>query len=232
VELLASLYEQAGERAKLAALLYDTGGRVQDETQRFERLRRAGALALEAGDGSMAIMALGEALAVRPRDEAATLLLSDAYILSGALVEAAELVKPLIAERKGKASPALGALYARVARIAELSGDPRAELEALARALDADRKNAEIMAAVADRAEAAGDLDLALKALRLICANNTPGPMGLPEAFLRQARISHRRGEKDRALSFARRATVDAPKGDPVHRAARELIATIEAETR
>jgi hypothetical protein len=230
IDLLAGLYEQTGERQKLAALLHDSASRTQDENQRFALLHRAGALALEMGDGSLALAALKEALAIRPGDEASSLLAADACMLAGALDQAAAVLKPLVAAHKGKPSPALALLHARLARIAALSGDPKEELAALARALDADKKNGEIMASLADRAEAAGDLDLALKALRLISANNTPGPISLADAFLRQARISDRRGERERAVMFARRAAQEAPKGDPIQRAARELIGLLEGD--
>jgi hypothetical protein len=228
VDLLVRLYEQAGEQRKLASLLYDAGSRTEDENHRFELLRRAGALAIETSDGSMAMMALNEALSIRPQDEATALLTSDAYVMMGALEEAAETLKPFVAAHKNMASPALAVLHSRLARIAAQAGDPKAELAALTRALDADKKNGEIMAAIADRAEAAGDLDLALKALRLIVANSAGGPITLPDAFLRQARIALRRGEKDRAIMFARRAAQEAPKGDPIQRAAREFIAGLE----
>jgi tetratricopeptide (TPR) repeat protein len=229
VDLLAGLYERAGERGKLAALLYNEGSRTEDDSLRFERLRRAGAVALEAGDGSMAVMALNEAVSIRPRDADAALLLADAYVASGAPEEAAALLTPLVADRKGKASPTLAAMYVRLARIAAQGGDKKAEVAALGRALDAEKKDGTLVAEVADRAEAAGDLDLALKALRLIVANNTAGPISLPEAFLRQARISHRRGENDRAISFARRASQDAPKGDRIQLESKELLKVIEA---
>jgi tetratricopeptide (TPR) repeat protein len=230
VDLLAELYEQAGERGKLAALLYDAGGRAGSEGARFDRLRRAGQLALEIGDGSMAVMALNDALGIRAGDFEASLLLADAYVVAGAPEEAATLLKPLVADRKIKPSPKVAAVHARLARIAGLVGDTKEELAAWTRALEADKKDGALVAEVADRAEAAGDLDLALKALRLIVANNTAGPISLGEAFLRQARISHRRGENDRALSFARRAAQDAPTGDAVQRAARELIDLIEGQ--
>ena len=230
VDLLARLYEQAGERRKLGALLYDSAGRTADEEQRYGLLRRAGALALEMDDGSTAIMALHGALTLRPDDEELALLTADAYVLVGGLDEAAATLKPFVAFHKGKPSPALALLHARLARIAALLGDAKEELAALTRALDADKKNGEIMGAVADRAEAAGDLDLALKALRLITANNAAGPVSVADAFLRQARISDRRGERERAVMFARRAAQEAPEGDPIHRAARELIGLLDGE--
>jgi tetratricopeptide (TPR) repeat protein len=228
VDLLGELYEKTGELGKLAAFLYEASSRAPDEATRFDRLRRAGALAVQAGDGSTAVMALDQAHAMQPRDEETALLLSDAYILAGALAEAAELLKPLVAARKGKASPELAALHQRLARIAGQSGDAKTELTELTRALDADKRNGELMAAVADRAEAAGDLDLALKALRLISANNAAGPISVPGSFLRQARIAHRKGETERAIMFARRAEQDAPAGDDVKGAAKELIKVME----
>ena len=135
-------------------------------------------------------MALNEALAVRPGDEPTTLLLCDAYMLAGALEEAAELIKPLIAARDGKASPALAALHLRLARISGLAGDRSGELAALGAALNADKKNGELAAEVARRAEEAEDDDLALKALRLIVAHSPAGPISVPAAFLGQARIA------------------------------------------
>jgi thioredoxin-like negative regulator of GroEL len=232
--LLARLYEQMGERRKLAALLFDTAGRTTDQAERFELMRRAGTLAIEEGDPALATLAataLNEALALRPDDEATALLASDAHVLAGALAEAAGVLKPFVAAHKGMPSAALAALYARLAHIAGLAGDAKGELTALTRAFDADKKNGDILATLAERAEVAGDLDMALKALRLIIANNSGGPISVPDAFLRQARIVHRRGEPDRAIMFARRAAQEAQKGDPIDRAARELIGLLGGET-
>ena len=224
LDVLAPLYEQAGELAKLAGLLLDQGNRNPDEEQRFEQLRRAGAYAVHAQDASLAVMALNEALAIRPTDEETAMLLADAYTIAGAFGEAAELIKPLVAARKGKASPALAALHVRLARLASYAGDRKGELAALAHALDADKKNGEIAGEVADRAEEADDLDLALKALRLIVAHGAPGPISVPAAFLRQAKIIHKRGETERAVTFARRAAHDAPDGDPVQAEAKAFL--------
>jgi hypothetical protein len=223
-DVLAPLYEEAGELAKLAGLLLDQSNRNPDEEQRFDQLRRAGAFAIHAQDASLAVMALNEALVLRPADEETALLLSDAYLLGGALDEAAELVKPLVAAHKGKASAALAALQLRLARIAGMAGDRAGELAALGHALEADKKNGELAAEVADRAEQAGDDDLALKALRLIVAHNGPGPISAAAAFLRQAHIAQRRGETERAIMFARRASHDVPKDDPIYIEARKFL--------
>jgi hypothetical protein len=65
---------------------------------------------------------------------------------------------------------------------------------------------------------------MSLKALRLIVAHASRGPISVAEAFLRQARIAERRGETERAVMFARRASHDAAKGDPIHAEARAFL--------
>ena len=99
----------------------------------------------------------------------------------------------------------------------------------MAAALNADKKNGELAAEVARRAEEAEDDELALKALRLIVAHSPAGPITVPAAFLGQARIAARRGETDRAIMFARRASHDAPKGDPVQIEARAFLDASDA---
>ena len=105
----------------------------------------------------------------------------------------------------------------------------RAGLAALTRVLEADKKDGAFLAEVADRAEAAATWICAEGASRLIVANNAAGAMSLPEAFLRQARISHRRGENEKAILVRRRAAQEAPAGGDLQREARQLIEVIEA---
>jgi hypothetical protein len=106
-------------------------------------------------------------------------------------------------------------LYLRLARIAARAQDTKAELEALTRALDADKKNGALAAEVADRAEAVGDDEMALKALRAISLHAQGGPVTAAGSFLRQAKIVKRRGDNARAVLLARRAAQEAGQGDP-----------------
>jgi tetratricopeptide (TPR) repeat protein len=229
VNRLAHLYEQAGDLRKLALLLFDEAHRCADETQRFSYLARAGTMFVQAGDSSVALMALNEAHALRPGDVDIQLLLSDAHALSGDLQESANLLGPLIAAHKGKASSALSALYVRLARLAARVGDSKAELQALSRALDADKKNGALATELADRAEALQDYDLATKALRIITVHQAAGSLSTAVAFLRQAKIAHRRGETDRAVLFARRAVQEATQGDPVAAESQEFLKSVGA---
>jgi tetratricopeptide (TPR) repeat protein len=231
LDQLAQLYERTGERRKLALLLFDQASRSQDVAARFELLRRAGFLSVQAGGGAVAMMALNEALTIRPADQETIVLLSDAHTLAGELGEAADLLRPLVASHKGKASPALAALHMRLAGIAARAGDQKSELDALNRALDADKKNGALVAEIADRAQEAGDQDLEMKALRAITVHEAGGPISAAVALLRQARIAHFRGEKDRAILYARRAVQEATEGDPIHVESREFLKQVTAAT-
>jgi len=90
-------------------------------------------------------------------------------------------------------------------------GDGQEQLNALKKAMETDRKNGYVAAELADLAEALGDDDLALKALRAITLNAPDGPMTKAVAFYRQARIAHKGGDRQRALIFAKRALQEDP---------------------
>jgi tetratricopeptide (TPR) repeat protein len=229
VARLAQLYEAAGDTKKLGMLLFDQAQRSSDEEERYRHLTRAGALLVEVGESSVALMALNEAHTMRPQDGDTMLLLSDVHGQTGDWRAAANLLQPLIAAHKGKASPALAALYVRLARLAAHIGDSKAELQALSRALDADKKNGAVATELADRAEALGDHELATKALRLITVHQSPGSLSVAVAFLRQAKIAHRRGETDRAVLFARRAVQEADQNDPVVAESQEFLRSVGA---
>jgi tetratricopeptide (TPR) repeat protein len=227
VDLLVDVHERSGDKLKLANLLLEQSRHTSDDGVRFARISRAGALFLELGEGSSAVMALDDALALRPSDQHTTLLLSDAYVIAGALEEAASLLKPLISAHKGKASPALAALYGQLARIAVQAGDVKSELAALSRALDADRKNGVLAAQLADRAEAAGDDDLLIKALRMITMHPGNGPISVAVALLRQAKLAQRQGDSNRAILFARQATQEAAQDAATLAASREFLKSV-----
>ncbi len=229
INRLAQIYERGGDSSKLAMLLFDEAHRCPDPDQRYGYLLRAGALLVQAGDTSIAAKALEEAQALRPGDPDVQLLLSDAHALAGELQEAANLLQPLIAAHKGKASPALATLYVRLSRIAARAGDGKTELSALSRALDADKKNGALATELADRAEALEDYDLATKALRIITVHQAAGSLSTAVAFLRQAKIAHRRGETDRAVLFARRAVQEAAQDDPVAAESQEFLKNVGA---
>ena len=128
--------------------------------------------------GANAVMALNDALTVRPNDQPITLLLSDAYVHGrGAARTRPRLLKPLITAHKGKASPGPGgAVRAAGPHRGAARVTSSRSWHALSRAVDADRKNGVLAAQLADRAEAAGDDELLVKALRTITMHPGNGP--------------------------------------------------------
>jgi hypothetical protein len=98
-----------------------------------------------------------------------------------------------------------------MSRVALAAGDQAGQLEWLKAALDSDRTNGPVAGELADLAENMEDWDTALKALQAVTLMKSAAPMSHPVAFLRQARIAVRRGERPRAVLWAKRALVEDP---------------------
>ncbi len=186
-EALKQLYEELGAHAELAQMLRADAAATEDEETRFELLRRIGELLIAMGDAEGALEVLAQAVTLRPDDHDVVLLLADAYMGSGRLQEAVELLQDAIGGFKRRRSPHLAAMQLRMARIAGISGDHETQKEWLGVALEADKNNGEIASELAELAIALQDDDTALKALRVVTLLKTPGPMSKALAFLRQA---------------------------------------------
>jgi tetratricopeptide (TPR) repeat protein len=210
-DAIRTLYEEIGAHRELAGmLLEDAAAATGDEERRFGLLRRAGELYVTSvGDAEAALGPLSEAAAMRPEDHDLIILLADSYMGSSRLQEAVELLQDAINSFKKRRSPHLAAMQLRMARIAGISGDPDTQKEWLNVALEADKNNNEVAAELAELAIYLGDDDTALKALRVVTLQKTPGPMTKAVAFLRQAQIAHRQGDQQKAVLWARRARLE-----------------------
>lgn len=206
---LQQLYEDIGAYRELASMLRDDADATEEEESRFLLLRRAGELLVAAGDPEAALDPLTQAFALRADDPELVVALADAYMGSGRLQEAVELLQDAINGFKRRRSPHLAAMQLRMSRIAGVSGDPETQKEWLSVALEADKNNGDVAAELAELAIALGDDDTALKALRVVTLLKTPGPMSKAVAFLRQAQIAHRQGDGQKAVLWARRARME-----------------------
>ena len=139
------------------------------------------------------------------------MLLLDGYVVAGAIDRAQALLTELLGDARNLKSEELGLLYQRQARLAAVAGDRDGQLAALKKALDADRKSVAIANELADLAEAMGDDDLALRALRVVAANPVKDAKVLAMAYLRQARIAYRGKDRARAIIFVKRALQEDP---------------------
>lgn len=216
-EALKDLYEQTGALVELAELVLADAYATEDLEVRFAHFRRAGDLRIQMNDAEGALEPLAEAAQIQPEDHDLIILLADAYMGSDRLQEAVELLQQTIGEFKRRRSPQLAAMQLRMARIAGTSGDPETQKEWLNVALDADKNNGEVAAELAELAMELGDDETALKALRVVTLQKTPGPMSKAVAFLRQAQIAQRQGDPQKAVLWARRARLEDDGLDEAH---------------
>jgi tetratricopeptide (TPR) repeat protein len=208
---LASLYAATGNVVEAARLRHALADREPDENQRYVLYLQIGQSLLAAGEGTGAVAALEKAVALPPAERGARTLLLDAYVAAGAVDRAQALLSDLLAGAKTMKPEELGALYHRQSRLAAQLGDHDGQLSALKKALDADRRSVAIANELADLAEAIGDDDLALRALRVVAASPLKDGKVLGQAYLRQARIAHRSKDRARAIIFVKRALQEDP---------------------
>ncbi len=234
-ERLAWLYEQLGATKELAELILEEARATGDVGPRFDALVRAGQLFLEhaqAPDATQqagvhaAIAPLEEAHALRPADLDCAALLSDAYVGSGRLEEANDLLQRTIATFKGRRARELSALYHRLARISEIAGDKNAELSNLVTALDMDAQNGVVASELAYLAMEVGNLEIAQRALRQVTMLKTTSPLPKALAYQYLGEIARQQGDTKRAMMLLKRAIDD----DPTLQSARALLDALQAE--
>ncbi len=206
---LGRVYEATGASSELAKLLTQEAEETEETDARLELLRRASSLHLEQGETDLALPLIRQILELAPDDLISSVLLIDAQMSMGNLDEAEVALESAIESTGGRRSPELAALLHRKARISGARGDHAGQLELLQQAFSTDKSNGQVAAELADLAEALEELDLAVKVLRTITVLESC-PISRVEAFLRQARIAHRRGDRQRAVLWARKARHEA----------------------
>jgi tetratricopeptide (TPR) repeat protein len=235
-ERLAWLYEQLGALKELAELVLEEARATGDVAPRFAGLLRAGHLFLEAGASAestqqvvsaSAVAPLEEAHALRPADLDCTALLSDAYMASGRLQEAQDLLLQVIAGFKGRRARELSAFYHRLARLAEVAGDRNAELQHMTTALDMDAQNPNVAAELSYLAMELGNLEVATRALRQVTMQKTPGPLSKALAYQHLGEIARQQGDLRKAIMLVKRATDEDPNLD----SARLLLDQLHSES-
>lgn len=211
---LRRLYEMIGAHRELARLLIEEAETMEDPEQRIAYLRWAGQTLVMVGDVEGAVPALRRVLELVPGDVGASVSLVDSHIVAGQLDEADQLLEEAMNELKAKRNTRdLPVFLHRKAHVARARGDAEQQLAWLQKAHQADSKNGDIAADLADLAEALEQWETAGKALRAITLLEAPCRITQAQALIRQGRIFLRQGDKKRAMMFARRAKRD--EADP-----------------
>jgi thioredoxin-like negative regulator of GroEL len=222
---LRALYESMGRAREAAALWEAEALRQTDEGARFERLRRAGEILLDAASApAEAARVLEAAHALRPADHDGVVLLADAYAGADRLEDASQVLNEAINAHRGRRSKELAVLQHRMGRLAYAAGDQTVELAWLNAALDSDMQNGQVASELAEVAMETENYETALKALRAVTLMKTPGPMSRALAFLRQGQIAQRQGDARKAAFLARKALSE----DAALEEAQEFLQSLE----
>ena len=213
---LSEIYELLGAQKELATLLIEQAESTEDDEERAQLLKRGGILLLSMDEVDEATPALESALALIPADPETTVALTDVYNARGSIAEAADLLDAAISACKGQRSPDLCLLQQRKARLARSEGDVAGELKWLRQAVLTDRSNGWVAVELADRAEELEEWDMAVWALKTIALMKEESPLPRSQVFIRQGKICLHRGDKRRALLFARQAEQEDPESPDV----------------
>jgi tetratricopeptide (TPR) repeat protein len=211
---LRAIYEAGEPTKELAKLVAQEAEEETDEAKKLDLMRRAADLFVTLDDTESALPYIQQVLSLSPGDAGATVTLADAYLATGQLDLADQILGDAIGDAKNKRSPQLALLIHRKARVAGARNDAQTQLALLQQAFTADKNNGLIAAELADLAEVLEVWDLAVRVLRTITLLDGPCPITRVQAFLRQAQICFRRGDRQRAVLWARKAKHEAP-ADP-----------------
>lgn len=210
-DALRDIYEQSGAHKELAKILVQEADETDDPEIRLPLLRHIAELFLSDGDAQGATAVLAQVLELAPGDTAASVRLADAHMAQGSLDEAATILEGAAAALPSQRGPEPALVYQRLARVSGSQGDTTKQLELLLQAFASDKQNGDIAAELADLAEVLEEWDTAVRALRTITMIEGPCPVSRPQAFLRQAQIALHRGDRQRAVLWARKAKHEGP---------------------
>ncbi|MDJ0765567.1 MAG: tetratricopeptide repeat protein [Myxococcota bacterium] len=222
-DALYAMYDHSGAYTKLAALLLEDAQVCEDDEEKAELLCRAGTLFLTVDDIVTAESVLGQALALRPGDIPTIIALVDVHLECDEVDAAEALLEKGLATCKDQKDPHLATLQQRRARVARRKEDTETELKWLKTAALNDRSNGWIVMELVERAEALEEWEMAIWGLKTIALMKTESPLTKAQVFLRQAKIFLLRGDKKRAMLFARQAYQEDPENDETTRVLDDL---------
>lgn len=209
---LIAIYESIGANLDLARLLdAEAEALVDREDERIDTLERAARLYLAHGDDEGARIDVAHLLALRPHHRWAALTSIDLHLRAGDIDTAEQTLERLSETIADDKSTEKAEIVHRRAMIAGHRGDRDEQLTLLQQAFNLDKSNGYIAADLANLAELTESWDLAIRVLRTITLLDGESPMSRAEAFLRQAKIAEHRGDRQRALLWARKAKHEAP---------------------
>ena len=194
LRLRAMLHQRRDEVTEAATLYQQL---VDADPNDFDSWSNLGLCLLATEQPQRAIGAFARSLALRERLPS-RLKWAEAHFATGTAEQALAELREL-SERH----PANSALWVAVAHLENLLNRPEQSLEALETAIARDATSADALVALAEALERANDLER----LEHVLGQLASLPAPVEKLPLLQARLAYRRGEYDRALELARRAS-------------------------
>jgi len=205
---------------------------LTDENERLALvLRAAEALLMPGGDAETAVRVLEVARRDTPSSVEAAALLARAYAALGTPQKGLEVLQGVAQANRGRRTRALSAVYEQIAAIHLEDGILSDAHEALAKAFEADSKNARLALDLGRLSLEIEDVDAAQRAFRAVTIMRPPsaeGPGATPEekaeANYHLAALAQKQGDPRKARVLVSKALSDSPH----HDGARALLAELD----
>jgi golgin subfamily B member 1 len=211
---LRKLYEKMGAHLKLAQIL--EGDAEADETPagKIRLLRQAADIhADKLSDPTTAAALLEKASELAPDDRELLLALCDAYTASGRSDDAIVALERIVQSYGGKRSKDLSAIQYRLGKAFLSKGDKDRALTELDAAFKIDPGSVPVLRDLGLLTFEMGDYERAGKTFRsLLLQRDTSGTITKAEVFYYLGEISHRQGDKAKAIQMLERS-VEADSG-------------------
>jgi tetratricopeptide (TPR) repeat protein len=227
-DLLRSLYERTAAFAELAELVAGDADLAEAAPEKIKLLSRAASIHRDQRkDAGAAASLLEKASALAPDDRDLLLSLCDAYTASGRGADAVTTLERIKESYGGKRSKELAGIHQRLAQAYLSGGDKPRALTELDAAFKIDPGSVATLRDLGLLTLEMGELDRAQKAFRALLLQKLepPAPITKAEVFFRLGEISHKQGDKPKAVQMLERAV----ENDSGLTAAKELLAQLKA---
>jgi tetratricopeptide (TPR) repeat protein len=219
---LRTLYDKQKRWEQLAAMLAEDADQAKDtETdatklaqEQTRLLRKAAEIHMkERSAPADAVPLLERAAELAPQDRELLLLLCDAYSAASRERDATQVLERIIASFGTKRTKELSLYHHRLGRALSRLGDRDVALTQLDLAFKIDPGSIEVLRDLGTLAIDIGDLERAQKTFRALLLQKLDANSGITkgEVFLRLGEISHKQGDKPKAIQMLERALENEP---------------------
>ncbi len=223
---LRKLYERTGAWSEVAALVAEDAEAATETSAKLRLLQEAADIhASKRSDHAAAAVMLEKASALAPDDRDLLLALCDAYSASGRGKDAVKALEKIVESYGGKRVKELAGIHHRLAKAYVADGDKERALAELDQAFRINPGDLAILVDLGRLAIETNDLDRAQKTFRALLLQrlDAKAPITKGEVFFSLGEISHRQGDKQKAIQMLERAIENDASLQKAHDLLKEL---------